>query len=373
MPALATDHPGAAAPAIDVTAVTKRFGRTAAVDAASLRVGRGELVALLGPSGSGKTTLLRVVAGFEVPDAGRVTVGGRPVAGDGTWVEPDRRRIGMVFQDGALFPHLTVADNLAFGRPAAGRAGECLELVGLAARGSAYPHELSGGERQRVALARALAADPEVVLLDEPFTALDEALRTELREEVAAILRAAGASALLVTHSQQEALSLADVVAVMRDGRIAQVGPPEAVYGAPADRWVAEFLGEADVVAGSAADGVADSELGRFPAASGLGGAVEIVLRPEGVALSPGAAGDGAPARVVRRSYFGHDQLVQVELASGTRLRSRTAGSLCWRPGDAVRVRVVGPVMVLPAPGRSGSGVSGSGVSGSGVAPAERR
>ncbi len=186
-----------------------------------------------------------------------------------------------------------------------------------------------------------------VVLLDEPFTALDEALRAELREEVAQILRAAGASALLVTHSQQEALSLADVVAVMRDGRVVQVGPPEEVYGAPADRWVAEFLGDADVVAGHAVDGTADTELGRFPA-PGLHGAVEIVLRPERVALTPETGGPaGAPARVVRRSYFGHDQLVQVELASGTRLRARTEGSLPWRPGDAVRVQVTGPVVVL--------------------------
>jgi iron(III) transport system ATP-binding protein len=334
-------------PAIDAADLTKRFGRTAAVDGADLRVEAGELVALLGPSGSGKTTLLRLVAGFEVPDAGRIAIGGRAVAGDGVWAEPDRRRIGMVFQDGALFPHLTVADNLAFGRPRAGRVGECLELVGLAARGSAYPHELSGGERQRVALARALAADPDVVLLDEPFTALDEALRAELREEVAQILRAAGASALLVTHSQEEALSLADVVAVMRAGRVVQVGPPEDVYGAPADRWVAEFLGDADVLAGHADGGVADTELGRFPA-SGLRGAVEIVLRPERVALVRDASEvDGALGRVVRRSYFGHDQLVQVELASGTRLRARTEGSLPWRPGDAVRVQVLGPVVVL--------------------------
>lgn len=330
-------------PAIDAVDLTKRFGRTAAVDGADLRVAAGELVALLGPSGSGKTTLLRLVAGFEVPDAGSVTIGGRVVAGEGVWAEPDRRRIGMVFQDGALFPHLTVAENLAFGRPRAGRAGECLELVGLAARGSAYPHELSGGERQRIALARALAADPEVVLLDEPFTSLDEALRVELREEVAQILRAAGASALLVTHSQQEALSLADVVAVMRDGRVVQVGAPQQVYDAPADRWVAEFLGDADVVTGRAADGIADTELGRFPA-PGLHGEVEIVLRPERVALS---AAVGVPARVVRRSYFGHDQLVQVELPSGLRLRARTEGSLSWRPGEAVRVEVRGPVVVL--------------------------
>jgi len=282
-----------------------------------------------------------------VPDAGRVAIGGRAVAGKGVWTEPDRRRIGMVFQDGALFPHLTVADNLAFGRPRPGRVGECLSLVGLAARGSAYPHELSGGERQRVALARALAADPDVVLLDEPFTALDESLRVELREEVAQILRAAGASALLVTHSQQEALSLADVVAVMRDGRVVQVGPPEEVYGSPADRWVAEFLGDADVVTGHAADGTVDTELGRFPA-PGLHGAVEIVLRPERVGLTRDTdASDGVPARVVRRSFFGHDQLVQVELTGGTRLRARTEGRLPWRPGDPVRVQVTGPVVVL--------------------------
>ena len=328
-------------PAIDAVDLTKRFGRTAAVDGADLRVEAGELVALLGPSGSGKTTLLRLVAGFEVPDAGRVAIGGRTVAGAGVWAEPDRRRIGMVFQDGALFPHLTVAANLEFGRPRAGRVGECLELVGLAARGSAYPHELSGGERQRVALARALAADPEVVLLDEPFTALDEALREELREEVAQILRAAGASALLVTHSQQEALSLADVVAVMRDGRVVQVGPPEEVYGAPADRWVAEFLGDADVVAGHAVGGTADTELGRFPApglhgrrrdraASGAGGAdsgdgwagrsagaggaaVVLRARPAGAGRAgerhPAAGADGGVAAVAagrRRAGAGH-------------------------------------------------------------------
>jgi iron(III) transport system ATP-binding protein len=336
------------APAIDATDLTKRFGGRPVVDAASLRVGAGELVALLGPSGSGKTTLLRLVAGFETPDAGRVAVGDRVVAGPGVWCEPDRRRIGMVFQDGALFPHLTVADNVGFGRPRAGRAAECLELVGLAARAGAYPHELSGGERQRVALARALAADPAVVLLDEPFTALDESLRVELREEVARILRASGASALLVTHHQEEALSLADVVAVMRDGRIVQTGAPEQVYGDPVDRWVAGFLGDADVVPGRAADGVADTELGRFPVAAGVRGAVDVVLRPERLALSATGA-DGVPGRVVRRSFFGHDQVVAVELASGTRVRSRTVGAAPWRPGDAVRVRVTGPVVVLAA------------------------
>ena len=270
------------ASAIEALDVEKSFGPNRAVRGATLRVRKGELVALLGPSGSGKTTLLRLIAGFEVPDAGRVCIGGREVAGAAAWVEPDRRRLGMVFQDGALFPHLTVAANLAFGRPRRGRAQECLELVGLAGRSSSYPHELSGGERQRVALARALAADPEAMLLDEPFAALDEGLRVGLRAEVARVLRAAGASTLLVTHNQQEALSLADQVAVLRDGRIEQVGPPEEIYDRPVNRWVAEFLGDADVLPGTAADGTVRTELGRFPADRG--------------AARPGRGGDPAGA-----------------------------------------------------------------------------
>ncbi|PVZ04250.1 ABC transporter ATP-binding protein [Actinomycetospora cinnamomea] len=336
---------------IDAVDLEKAFGGHPAVAGASLRVGSGELVALVGPSGSGKTTLLRLIAGFEVPDAGSVAIGGLAVAGEGVWVEPDKRRIGMVFQDGALFPHLSVRANLEFGGPRAGRVEECLELVGLADRAGAFPHELSGGERQRIALARALATEPHVVLLDEPFAALDEGLRAELREEVAGVLRAAGASALLVTHNQQEALSLADVVAVMRDGRIEQVGPPQTVYGDPATRWVAEFLGDADVVSGTAADGVAECPLGRFPADTALRGPVEIVLRPEGLVIGPDEAGappgNAAEAVVLGRSYFGHDQLVRLELAGGLRLRSRNPGSAAWRTGDRVRVAVRGPVTVL--------------------------
>jgi iron(III) transport system ATP-binding protein len=334
--------------AIDATGVTKTFGVNRAVDRADLQVRRGELVALLGPSGSGKTTLLRLIAGFETPDSGSVHVGGRAVAGDGVWEEPDRRRIGMVFQDGALFPHLTVGENLAFGRPRPGRARECLSLVGLADRAGSYPHELSGGERQRVALARALAVDPEVVLLDEPFAALDEGLRVGLREEVAAVLRTAGASALLVTHNQEEALSLADVVAVMRGGRIEQVGAPREVYDRPVSRWVAEFLGDADAVPGSVSGDVVTTELGPFPA-SGMHGAAEVLLRPEQVQIVGEEAGAGTAATVIRRSYFGHDQIVWLELASGVRLRSRMLGRASWQEGETVRVRLNGAPIVLPA------------------------
>jgi iron(III) transport system ATP-binding protein len=330
--------------AIDAEGVEKAFGRTRAVAGASLRVPSGELVALLGPSGSGKTTLLRVIAGFEAPDAGRVAIAGRPVAGDGAWVEPEHRRIGMVFQDGALFPHLTVAGNVGFGAGRSERVGECLELVGLADRAGDYPHELSGGERQRVALARALAADPEVVLLDEPFAALDAGLRDSLRVEVTEILRAAGTSALLVTHDQAEALSLAATVAVMREGRIEQVGTPEEIYERPRSRWLASFLGDADVLPGTARDGVVECELGRFGAAAELAGDVHVVIRPESVAIG---LGPGSDAVVVGRSFYGHDQLLQLELPSGLRLRSRRLGFPAWHPGDRVRVSVDGPVTAV--------------------------
>jgi iron(III) transport system ATP-binding protein len=340
-----------AAPAIEVEGLSKAFGAVGAVNGAGLRVDRGALVALLGPSGSGKSTLLRLIAGFEHPDAGSVRIGGREVAGPRTWVEPEQRHVGMVFQHGALFPHLTVAGNAGFGAARRQRAAECLELVGLAGRAAAFPHELSGGERQRVALARALAADPEVVLLDEPFAALDAGLRERLREEVAAILRAAGTSALLVTHDQAEALSLADTVAVLREGRVEQAGSPEEVYERPGSRWVAEFLGDVDVLPGTADDGIVRCALGRFPAGLGVRGPVEVFVRPESVAVGLRAVREqGAEAVVLQRSFYGHDQLLELELSDGARLRSRRLGFPAWHPGDHVRVWLDGPAnAVAPA------------------------
>jgi iron(III) transport system ATP-binding protein len=355
-----------ASTAISVADVVKRFGTTVAVDRASLTVGAGEIVALLGPSGSGKTTLLRVIAGFERPDAGTVAIAGRPVVGPDTWVEPDRRRIGMVFQDGALFPHLTVAENVAFGRPRPGVAETCLDLVGLADRARAHPHELSGGERQRVALARALAIEPDVVLLDEPFASLDAGLRVSLRAEVAGILRDAGTSALLVTHDQDEALSLADVVTVMRDGRVEQSGPPEEIYHRPATRWVARFLGAANILPGVVDGELVECELGRAAAAGEPAGAVDVVVRPESVVIGTADAHDvpaHAPrARVVERSFHGHDALVRLALPSGAEIGSRTTGRAPWRVGDEVRVWVDGPLAVLAGddPGRDGAGVDRS-------------
>jgi iron(III) transport system ATP-binding protein len=333
--------------------VTTCFGALRAVDAADLGVAHGELVAVVGPSGSGKTTMLRTIAGFERPRSGAVRIAGRLVAGPGVWVEPEHRRIGMVFQHGALFPHLTVGANVAFGAAGDERAGHWLDVVGLARRARAYPHELSGGERQRVALARALAADPEVVLLDEPFAGLDAGLRETLREQVASVLRGAGATAVLVTHDQAEALSVADRVAVVRDGRIEQEGTPEEVYGRPRSRWVAEFLGEADVLPGDLRDGVVACELGRLPMTTTPPtppGPVDVVVRPESVAIgppAPGPGGHGIEAVVRDRSFFGHDQLVELELASGLRLRSRRLGGGSWRAGDRVRVWIDGPVSAL--------------------------
>jgi iron(III) transport system ATP-binding protein len=333
------------APAIVAVDVEKTFGATRAVAGASLRVDRGQLVALLGPSGSGKTSLLRLVAGFEMPDAGAIAIGGHDVAGPDVWVEPEHRRVGMVFQDGALFPHLTVAKNVGFGDATPERVRECLELVGLEHRGRAYPHELSGGERQRVALARALAPEPEVILLDEPFASLDTSLRIALREHVAEILRAAHASALLVTHDQQEALSLADVVVVMRAGRVEQAGTPEAVYHRPASRWMAEFLGEADVltgVAGSTAGAVV-CELGTLLTDRDARGDVDVVIRPDAVrTLAPQPA--TVTARVVGSTFLGHEQVTRLRLPSGAELRSRSSGATAWQVGDEVTVVVDGPV-----------------------------
>jgi iron(III) transport system ATP-binding protein len=300
--------------------VAKSFGPVHAVRDVSLEIERGELMAVLGPSGCGKTTLLRTIAGFERPDAGSVEVSDEVVAGPGRFVPPERRRIGMVFQDYALFPHLTVTANIAFGlanRPRDEREAltrRTLELVGLQHKSTRHPHELSGGERQRVALARALAPEPAVVLLDEPFSNLDATLRAGLRREVELILRDAEATALLVTHDQEEALSLADRVAVMRDGRIVQVAAPEEVYVRPASRWAAQFVGEVNVLAGVAHGGGVETELGVFDLRAPASGSVHVAVRPEQLELRADHAGN---AEVVAREFRGHDVLYRLRHEGG--------------------------------------------------------
>ena len=327
---------------VQLNQVSKSFGLTHAVDSVSLAVHPGELFAVLGPSGSGKTTLLRLIAGFERPDGGSVTVGGRDVAGNGTWVPPERRRIGMVFQDYALFPHLTVERNVAFGcgRGNRDRPQRALELVGLQHKADRHPHELSGGERQRVALARALAPEPDVVLLDEPFSSLDATLRADLRREVELILRDAGATAILVTHDQEEALTLADRLALMRDGRIVQVGAPEAVYAQPAERWAAQFVGEVNVLPGVLRGDSVHTELGSFdlvsPAGAAATGSVHIAVRPEQLEFR---AGREPNAEVVEREFRGHDVLYRLRHSAGRTLLVQLPSLELYEPGERVFVR----------------------------------
>jgi iron(III) transport system ATP-binding protein len=342
---------------VSAEGVVKRFGSVAAVDRVSLDVVPGEILALLGPSGCGKTTFLRLIAGFERPDGGSIRLTGTTVAGPGVFVPPERRHIGMVFQDYALFPHLSVAANVAFGMARQRRRGRTvlpqaevdrlLEFVGLAGLGGRLPHELSGGQQQRVALARALAPAPDVVLLDEPFSNLDAALRASVREEVRGILRAAGATAVFVTHDQEEALSLADRVAVMRAGRLCQVDTPARLYARPADPFVATFVGDADVLPGRSDGSLIETAIGVLRADAGAPvGDVRVIVRPEAVRLRLDGAGR---ARVSRLTYFGHDQLIEIALGDGSSIRCRMGPERGFEPGDRVAVSVVGDVVAFPA------------------------
>jgi iron(III) transport system ATP-binding protein len=333
--------------------LVKHYGSTVAVDGVDLEVPRGSLTGLLGPSGCGKTTVLRMIAGLLAPDAGEILIDGVPVADHRTHVPPEKRPVGLVFQDYALFPHLSVARNVAYGlghlprRERKDRVHEVLDLVGLADLGRRLPTALSGGQQQRVALARALAPSPELVLLDEPFSNLDAALRSSVREEVRAILRAADATAVFVTHDQEEALSLADRVAVMDAGRIHQVDDPQTLYTRPATRFVAGFVGEADVLTARRLDTfLVDTPLGRLPTAAPVGTpTVAAVVRPESLQVTADPGGD---ATVTGIEYFGHDQLVHVRLADGTSLRARRGPILDLHRGDRVDVAVLGPIVTFP-------------------------
>ena len=335
--------------AVHCEGLCKWFGSTQAVDSVDLSIAPGQFVALLGPSGCGKSTTLRMIAGFEQPDDGIVEIGGRVMAGPGRFVPPERRQVGMVFQEGALFPHMTVAANIGYGLPRSAdrerRVDELLELIGLTGLGRRMPHELSGGQQQRVALARALAPGPTVVLLDEPFSNLDAGLRARLRGEIRTILRQAHATAVFVTHDQDEALSLADEVAVMWQGRVVQRAAPEDLYSSPSTREVASFLGEANFVPGQADGNGVATELGQLVVSSTLIGEVEVLLRPEVVHL---ATDETSTTQVAELEYFGHDRMYAVRLPSGTRLKSRVAGDSPLRVGDPVRVEVRGPVSIFP-------------------------
>ena len=352
------------APMIRLSGVAKSFGAHPAVRDLDLELARGRILALLGPSGCGKTTTLRLLAGFESPDVGEIEIASRIVARgvpSTTNIPPEKRRVGMVFQDYALFAHLTVAQNVAYGlkgisrgKKRDARVAEVLALAHLDGLEDRMPHELSGGQQQRVALARALAPEPAVVLLDEPFSNLDAALRVEVRSEMREILTAAGATAIFVTHDQAEALSFADEVAVMFGGSIVQVAPPEDLYHRPATRNVAEFVGEANFVSGTAKNGRLRCALGDVPACGECAGAVEAMLRPEALHLRALSDEEQAKAEVgatvLAREFYGHDQLLKLRLDSGPVLCSRLGGGPGFRPGERVAVEVQGPALVFPNP-----------------------
>ncbi|MDR7486780.1 MAG: ABC transporter ATP-binding protein [Armatimonadota bacterium] len=334
-------------PVVVLRGVVRRFDGTPAVDHLSLEVDEGEILALLGPSGSGKTTVLRLVAGFERPDAGQIWIAGRQVAG-GEWIPPEARGVGMVFQDYALFPHLTVAENVAFGlhcllqMERAPRTEEVLRLVGMEAFAARYPHELSGGQQQRVALARALAPRPFAVLLDEPFSNLDADLRGQVRQDVRAILKATRTSAIFVTHDQEEALLLGDRVAVINRGRLEQVDTPERIFHAPMTRFVAAFFGRADFLPARVSRRGLETEAGLVAQRLALqedsgDGDVELLVRPDDVAIAPASDGQGL---ILDRLFVGPEIIYRVQLPSGRVVHSRQPHTATLGPGDRVAVRI---------------------------------
>jgi iron(III) transport system ATP-binding protein len=336
-----------------ISGVAASYGGQPVLHGLDLVVPSGTTSAILGPSGCGKTTLLRVVAGFQVPDAGTVQLDDETVVGPGVWVAPERRGIGYVAQEGNLFPHLSVAANIAYGlsrgerrreRRAGQRVHGLLELVGLRAElAGRRPDQLSGGQQQRVALARALARRPRVVLLDEPFSSLDAGLRTSTREAVADALEHEGITVVLVTHDQAEALSFSDQVAIMHDGRFSQVGTPSEVYATPADRHSAAFLGDAVFLRGRASGARVTTALGALrmhaPSAEGT---VDVLLRPEQIHLVDMSPGRPC-AEVLSTTYFGHDALVALRLqADRTVVTARVHGSDVPPTGSIVGLTVDG-------------------------------
>ncbi len=330
-------------PAIRCFGLSKQFGNVCAVEQVDFAVDNGEKMVLIGPSGCGKTTLLRLIAGFEMPTAGTLAVGGDLVAGPEQALPPEKRRVGMVFQDYALFPHMDVWHNVAYGvrdkSMRESRVGEVLELVGLSGMQRRLPHELSGGEQQRVALARALAPGPAVVLLDEPFSNLDAGLRARVRAEVRQILSDAGTSAIFVTHDQEEALFFGDRIAVMHWGRIEQVDTPERIFHQPISPFVARFMGIADFLPAKVQGDVLLTELGMIPRPLEAkdGAKVEVMVRPDDISIRPEEAGQG---RVVERVFQGAHNLYKVELPSGTTIHSLRLHYQSYSEGERVSVRI---------------------------------
>ena len=350
---------------LHLNGIRKQFPKTHALAVADvcLTVEPGEIISLLGPSGCGKTTLLRLIAGFERPDAGSIAIAGETVASEGVWVHPEHRHLGMVFQEYALFPHLTVADNVAFGlqkrrgdkfslkvwrksmtdaKAIRDRVSELLELVGLHGLEKRYPHELSGGQRQRVALARALAPSPEMVLLDEPLSNLDLQVRLYLREEVRKILKNTGTTAIFVTHDREEALVISDRVAVMRQGAIEQLGTPEEIYQEPASRFVAGFVTEANFLSARRIGQQWETEVGCFDILeSGINSdsssieMAELMIREEDLMLHPN---EQAPVVIRDRQFLGREHRYCLITPSGQEIHARSTANTLLPVGTRVSV-----------------------------------
>ncbi len=327
--------------AVHCISLSKSFEGIRAVENLNLDVRHGEILTLLGPSGCGKTTTLRLIAGFETPDAGWVKIGGRVVAGPESCLAPERRRVGMVFQSYALFPHLTLAENVAYGlergEDRAVRVREALSRVGLSGLEARLPYEISGGQQQRVALARALAPRPQVLLLDEPFSNLDAGRRAKVREETREILKASAATALFVTHDQEEALFMGDRIGILNAGRLEQIGTPEDVFQSPVTRFVAEFLGMSDFLPARVVPQGLETELGIHPQPLRLpaGTLVEVLVRPDDLTLYPDPQGR---ARVIRSVFRGMDYLYHVVLPSGREIRCLGPHTDRYAPGTSARV-----------------------------------
>ncbi len=355
---------------LHIEGLTKQFSRTTtpAVEAVTLTLHKGDLLSLLGPSGCGKTTLLRLIAGFEQPQAGTIEIAERIVAGKGYWVPPEQRDVGMVFQDYALFPHLTVAKNVAFGLRNLGkhttldikkRTVEAIALVGLEGLENRYPHELSGGQQQRVALARALAPRPALILLDEPLSNLDVQVRLRLRQEVRDILKFTGTSGVFVTHDQEEALSISDWVAVMRQGSLEQFGTPEEVYREPASRFVAEFVTQANFLPAQRQGNLWETEIGCFDVPIQEKGVSrqecfdtgELMIRQEDMILKPD---DDATVVIRDRQFLGREHCYCLVTPSGQELKARTASATALPVGTRVHLSVAKQALrIFPTPSKS--------------------
>ena len=332
---------------LEVNNVSLGYGAHTVVHGVSLQLAQGDIGCLLGPSGCGKTTLLRAIAGFEPVRAGSIALQGAAVSQPGQTTAPQYRDIGMVFQDHALFPHLDVAGNIAFGLhrwPKAERAArvqEMLELVGLQGMGGRWPHALSGGQQQRVALARALAPQPSLLLMDEPFSSLDTSMREAIAREVRAILKRAKATALMVTHDQNEAFAMADHIGVMHGGHLQQWGSAVQVYGTPATPAVAQFVGEGVLWPAQPAEQGWATALGTLPAHHPHyteAGGTRVLLRPEHVALQPAAAPSAAAATVLARTFRGSHFIYHLQPAQGPQLLAQAPLDALYEPGAAVHV-----------------------------------